>query len=261
MPAKTLLLLNIFVLLHMSSRADIPWINDAENISTGGNHICYDINRKGMITVNYVCPYLLKELSLRKLEILVPVYSTDISGVLEQSGDEIFNETLALIGAGKHLSEKIYLRVQCGIYSINSIANDGGTTVLANLQMLYKPVRNLIIGTYIFNPVGLEIKTQSIPFKTGQSFHAGFRYDPVENFSFIAEFSRFIGKHSRVSIGADYAILKTFHIRGGFSVNPVIPSWGIGWESKRLALSFALNRHPALGITPALSINYNLKSK
>lgn len=261
MPVKKLITLYFLITVNISLRAEIPWINNAENTGTGGNHISYDINRSGMVGASYTCPYNLKELSVRKLEILAPFYSTDISGVLEQSGDEIFNETLVFIGAGKLLSEKIYLMVQCGIYSVNSAVKDRGTTVLANLQMLYKPVRNLIIGTYIFNPVGLEIKKQPIPIKTGQSFHAGFRFDPLENFSFILEYSRFIGKYSRVSLGADYAILKTFHIRGGFSVNPVIPSWGIGWKINRLGFSFALNRHPVLGITPALSINYNLKSK
>ncbi len=261
MPAKTLTILYIFIIVTISSRADIPWINDAENIGTGGNHILYEMDKRSSITAGYVCPYQLKELSVRKLELLIPVYGTDISGLLEQSGDEIFNETMAFAGAGKHLSEKIYLSVQCGIYSVKSVVNEGGATVLANLQMLYKPAGNLIIGTYIFNPVGLEIKTQTIPFKTGQSFHTGFRYDPVENFSVILEYSRFLGKYSKISLGADYAILKTFHIRGGISANPVIPSFGIGWTTNRLALSFAINRHPVLGNTPAISINYNLKSK
>lgn len=258
---KTRLVFITFLILSIRSDADVPWISDAGNIGTGGNHIIYEMNKNGYISAGYACPYQLKELSVRKLEILLPVFGTDISGELGQCGDEVFNETLILIKAGKLLSEKIYLSVECGLYSVNSVISDGGSTVLTNLKLLFSPAENFIFGTYVFNPIGLDIKRQSTNIKTNQSFHTGFRFDPVESFSFILEYSRFIGKYSKLSLGADYAILKTFHLRGGVSLNPVISSWGIGWNTNKLALSFAVNRHPALGITPAVSINYNLKSK
>jgi hypothetical protein len=258
---KTILVFITFLILSLRSDADVPWISDSGNIGTGGNHIIYEMNKNGYISAGYVCPYQLNELSIRTLEIMLPVSGTDIAGALGQCGDEVFNETLVLIEAGKLLSEKIYLSVECGLYSVNSVISEGGSTVLTNLKMLYKPAENLIIGTYVFNPIGLEIKRQSANIKTGQSFHTGFRFDPVESFSFILEYSRFIGKYSTLSLGADYAILRTFHLKGGVSLNPVIPSWGIGWNTNKLALSFAISRHPVLGVTPAVSINYNLKSK
>jgi len=250
------LALALFLFFPHSGKAALPWPTDAGTLGTGGNMIDYDINPGSGISLCYVMPYQLKELSVKRLKADVPFKGTVLSGGLGQSGDEVFQETLLSLGAGKMLSEKIYLSVTCSFYHLNTINGVNGNTILAEILCLYKPDSHIMFGSYLFNPTGSAIRNKARDYKLNQSFHIGCSVFPEKNLALIFEYGKIPGESSRWHFGTEYMLIKALSLRLGFSGAPFMTSWGIGWKFKKTDISVGAGFHPVLGLTSGISIKY-----
>jgi len=254
------LTLVLFLFIPHCLKATLPWPSNAETIGTGGNMIDYDKSPAGGITLTYIMPFQLKELSVKLLKADIEINRTLFSGEIAQSGDIIFQETLLTFTAGKLLSENFYLRVGCSNYHQNSVNGAKGNALLTEIQFLYQPDKHIILGSCIFNPTGSIIKNQFRDFKLDQSFHFGCSVFPEKNISLFFEFGKTLGESSKWHIGTEYNLMKALKLSMGFSGDPLIVSWGVGWKIKKTDFSTGASLHPVLGMTTAISIKHHWKS-
>lgn len=241
------------------TKGTVPWLKDASKISTGGNNIVYDPKLYSRIELDYILPYQLKELSVRKLSASLPFEGTYLIADIKQSGDESLMETIFSFGAGRMLSEKILLKVEGMIYNLGSANGEKGISVLANILFIFQPTEKIILGSCVFNPTGSTIKNKTRDYHIIQAFYTGCTYLPTKNVRLIFESEKTVKERFIMHAGLDYCILQNFSIRIGLSDSPAMPSWGIGARLKKVSISYGGNYHPILGISSGFSVEYFLK--
>jgi hypothetical protein len=254
-------ILAFFLIFPHFGNATLPWTKDARTLATGGNLIDYNINPEQGITLFHLMPFQLKELSVKRLQAEINLSGTILSGGFGQTGDEVFRESILSLGAGKMLSEKIFLSVDCSLYRINTINGANGSTILTEVVCLYQPDSHIVFGSCLFNPTGSAIKNKVRNNVLEQSFNIGFSYTPEKNISLTIEYERKLDENSKLHFGAEYHLMNVLTLRLGFSGAPLMPSWGIGYKFKRIDMSMGANLHPVLGLTSGISIKYYWKQK
>lgn len=249
-------LLYIMFLIPELSFANLPWNTNAESTGTGVTLIDYNKAPTPGISVFYSIPYQLTELSIRKLMADTYIGSNIFSLELAQSGNQMLNETLLTISAGRQLSDIIYFKIACSNFHIKSINGAKGNTIITEVQLLYQPFSNLIIGSHLFNPTGSVINSDNRDFKIDRSFRLGSRYLPIKNFSFIMEFEKILGEEPIWHLGSEYKIMNALKIRFGFTGKPLIITWGFSLKHKTMEFSTGASQHPVLGLTTAFSVKH-----
>ena len=160
---------------------------DARMLATGGNKIPYLTNAESELSLHYILPYQLKELSCRRLQVTVPIQNTLLNTELEQAGDPVFQETFIYVGAGKQLSKSVFLKIQGGYYHLNTAAGTTGHSLFAELLCLYHPLSGLTIGCYLFNPTGATIKSAMGTGQLPQACNFGSSYQPMKDIVVLFE--------------------------------------------------------------------------
>lgn len=249
-------LLYIIFLIPELSFANLPWNTNAELIGTGVTIIDYNKAPASGISVFYMIPYQITELSIKKLMADTYIGSNLLSLELAQSGDKVLNETLLTISVARLLSEIFYIKVACSSFHVKSINGAKGNTILTEVQFLYQPFSNLIIGSHLFNPTGSIINAEIRDYKIDRSLRLGCRFFPVKNLSFIMEYEKILGEEPIWHLGSDYNIMNALKIRFGFSGKPLIITWGLSLKHKTMEFSTGASQHPVLGITTAFSVKH-----
>lgn len=249
-------LLYIIFLIPELSFANLPWSTNAESIGTGVTIIDYNKAPASGISVFYMIPYQLTELSTRKLMADKYIGSNLFSFELAQSGDKTLNETLITISAARLLSEKFYIKIGCSNFHIKSLYGAKGNTIFTEVQFLYQPFSSLIIGSQLFNPTGSVIKADIRDYKLDRSFRIGSNFFPIKKLSFIIEYEKTLGEKPIWHLGSEYDIMNALKIRFGLSGEPLIITWGLSLKHKTFMFSTGAIQHPILGITTAFSVKH-----
>jgi hypothetical protein len=236
--------------------ARLPWYTDASTIGAGGTNILYEMNPRPGLSLHYIMPFQLNELSVRKLEAEFPVKQNIFATGLGQSGDQVFQETMLTFGAARNLSNTVYLKVSGIIYNIRTHNEKNGNAIMSDILCLYQPIESLIIGSHLFNPTGSVIEGQARDYHLCQAFYLGGAFWPTGNLKMIIETEKIIGEEASLHGGIEYTIMEALTIRLGLSGKPFITTWGLGGKFNKITCSIGGNNHPVLGITSGISVKY-----
>ncbi len=229
---------------------------DARDFSMGGLVGTFEPFSDNELEITYLMPYLLKELSVRKLEFNKKVFDLEWTLGWCQSGNTDWMENTLSIHSGKRLSQYLYLGVEVNLLILDN-AVDGPTSVcFAELDCHYSLNEKTTIGMTLINPGGARIKSINDWIPLSSSTYLGIRHSPAKKCLLYGEFEVRLNNPIRERMGIEYLLNDFLILRTGFSTGPLMPSWGIGGRLKRFHYSWGGNMHPILGISNGFTLNY-----
>ncbi len=203
--------------------------------------------------------YLLQQLSNNSAAFAMPTKLGTFALNFSRFGYTHYNESkygLAYAKAfGKNFSAGMqidYLTMHLGdIYG-----NRSTFSIEAGIQA--NIVKGLSVGVHIYNPNRAKTATYNNE-RVPSIMRLGLKYDFSKKVFWSVETEKDIDHKAVFKSGVEYHIIKEFYIRGGFSTNPMVSSFGFGLELQKIKLDFYNSFHPQLGYTPGLSMNYKIK--
>lgn len=230
---------------------------DGRSLALGGGVNANEKYEVSGLSISYLIPYNLIELSTRSIAGTLKTEWVRLNGRWSQTGNGIFMENYIHIGASKYLSKDFNIGVECGYYDYAAINGTDGSTLLSEISCSYKPFEDMNVCIYLFNPTGSKVRKLDDAIPLNQSFHFGGSYFPIRNTELLFEFEKRLKQRPILHVGCESVIWNAFEIRAGLSAKPLMPSCGIGGKIQRLKYSIGWNMHPTLGSSSCFSLQYN----
>ncbi|MBN1819937.1 MAG: hypothetical protein JXR31_09465 [Prolixibacteraceae bacterium] len=212
------------------------------------------------VSVYYTSKFNLKELSQISGTAVLPTKSGNFGFCFSQFGTGQFKETKLGLAFSKQLGEKIFTGIQIdylsSLFPENSRAR-GVPTFEGGL--IYKINEKWRLGAHIFNPLHVKFKSFSGEEKMPFIIRAGSSFNISETFLFSAEIEKVTELKVLIKSGAEFFVAENFVLRFGVSGEPFAYTSGIGYTFGKITTDIAFHYHGNLGLTPAISIQFNLK--
>jgi len=203
--------------------------------------------------------YMLSQLSNNALAFAVPTKQGTFGLSYSRFGYAQYNESKYAFAFAKGFGANFSAGLQIDYLTMHigdNYGNRGTFTAEAGIQA--KIVKGLVIGAHIYNPIRAKAASYNNERIPG-IMRLGLKYDFSEKVCWNIETEKDIDHKAVFKTGIEYHLIKELYLRGGFSTNPMLTSFGFGLELKKFKLDFYNSFHPQLGYTPGLSMNYRIK--
>jgi hypothetical protein len=192
--------------------------------------------------------------------VVVPIITekTVVGATISHFGDNLFNEVNLGLGIS-HKIDKVSLGFKTNYVQF---ATEGLTTKTAftfEFGGLMQFTKNLFVAAHIYNFNQAQIanfKTEKLP----TIMKAGLSYRPLETITLNTEIIKDIDYPTNFRSGGEYKPIKQLSLRGGLSLNPLIYSYGAGFELAGFHIDYSLNTHTTLLPAHHLSIAYHFRN-
>jgi hypothetical protein len=117
---------------------------------------------------------------------------------------------------------------------------------------------NLTLAAHVFNPLMVKIlkeNSERIP----AIIRVGAVYSFDKNLLVSAEVEKDTEFDPVFKGGIEYRVVEKIFVRGGFSTNPGLYSFGFGLNLKKLTIDFSSSVHQTLGYSPQISMIYQFR--
>lgn len=251
---------------HLGARATAMGgaaVTNTDLWSTHHNQAGLGWLRFGGAGAYYESRFLMKELGIAGFAFALPTQQGTFGLHASQFGYAAYNETKVSLNYGMALGEKVAIGVGLNYHGLRISAEDYGnrSAFTAEIGMMAKLTDQITIGAHLFNPSRTKIadyQDERIP----TNLRFGLGYTLSKKVVINLETEKDIDHPISFKAGVDYHVVQMFYLRVGVSTQPTLTSFGFGLEFEQFNLDFSTNVHPALGITPQFSMQYNfVKSK
>ncbi len=158
-----------------------------------------------------------------------------------------------------HQIRFISLGIQLGYIQVLIPNYGSGGSVSFEFGGLIKVGRKIIVGGYLFHPLGNGQKP-GYPGFLNTILKTGLSYRPSENLMANIEYKWKISTTSVVTLGFEYMIGGKVPLRTGFNMNTLQSTMGIGFRPGKFRLDYAVMIHPVLGLSNELSVKVNFSN-
>ncbi|MGC9342709.1 MAG: hypothetical protein ACP5E3_08420 [Bacteroidales bacterium] len=201
--------------------------------------------------------FVVPENNLHALGFTIPVNAGTFGLSYSYFGYSLYNESKVGLGFGKQFGNGFAAGVQINYhhnYLEGEFGNRNALTVEGGVQ--YKAGEKVILGAHLFNPTRSRIsyRQDTIPtvFRTGASIR------PIDDLVVLFQLEKRLDRKMRVQSGIEYQILSSLYLRGGVMTQPLISTFGVGYEIGKISADITFSRHPVLGFTPHFSLQAKL---
>jgi len=210
--------------------------------------------------VFYSSKFQVKELAQMAGTAIVPTKSGVFGFSFSQFGTGSYKETKTGLAFAKKLSPRISAGIQFDYLSELFPENKRAKGfVTFEGGIIYKAGNQLSLGAHVFNPLHLGIKTLNGEERMPITFRAGGNYHFYEMVQVCFEIEKSTEADYLVKAGTEFIPAKDMAIRFGVSGKPLAYTAGFGYRVGRLSTDIGFHYHGNLGITPAVSIGYDIK--
>lgn len=204
--------------------------------------------------------FILSQLGLKSLSLIIPVGKDAFGLNVNHYGYEIYNEQKIGIAYGKKLGEKFNIGVQLDY--LNTFISELGSkkNVTFEAGILAKLNKQLFLGAHVFNPVKVKIndyEDERIP----AIMRLGMAYRFSRKVLLSVETEKDIYFKPIFKTGIEYQPVEILYLRTGLSTDPTFFTFGFGLVLKKWKLDFAASYHQTLGVTPHISLGYEIAKK
>jgi hypothetical protein len=171
-------------------------------------------------------------------------------------GDDVYNEQ-AIQGAYAHQIGNTALGVRAGYYQYRTVGFGTRGLLSVSLGGITQISKQVSIGAWIQNvnmPKLRFSEKQVAPVK----LIAAIGYKPTENFILTAEIEKDVLYEALWKGGMEYRVHKKVFVRSGFNINPGSAFFGLGFQSWRVKIDYALQTFSVLGPTHQASASYRI---
>jgi hypothetical protein len=210
-------------------------------------------------SVFYESKFGIEELSLSAGSLALPLQSGTFGINFSQFGKGTFKENKFGLAFAKKLSDKLHAGIQLDYFSMRFPENSnrfGFATFEAGL--IYSPDKKLFLGAHIFNPISNGIKTTFGKQKSPFIFRLGGHFQFSEMLMAIFETQKNTDYPILIKSGLEFSPVNNLALRFGVSGKPINYTCGLGYKFKNISTDFGFAYHGSLGLTPAVSIQFEL---
>jgi len=203
--------------------------------------------------------YTVRELSYKALVFSACLKPGAFSFICEHFGTGVYSEFKTGVGYARKFGKRFSAGVRL-IYYHFRISDDYGSRSIINCEagLMFRPSRQLSVGFHCVNPVPVKLNRSS-----GESLptllQLGLSYNFTEGLMVLVEVEKDPVNKACARIGAEYRFAGILSARAGLATGPFRFSMGAGIVIKRFSLDFASEYNQALGFSPAVSIQYQLR--
>lgn len=174
-------------------------------------------------------------------------------------GDNIYNEqALGLTYSNSFGITSLGVRVNYFQYQSEISTTRNGLVI--DFGGITRLTKQLNFGAYIRNINQANLsgnRDEKIPV----ILNAGISYKPTHELIINAEVEKDIDFDAGLRVGLAYTFLKRLQARSGILTYPFTNYFGLGFNSSRIQIDYALTRTPSLGISNQASVSYLLRKK
>jgi len=207
--------------------------------------------------VYYENRFLMKETGLKCLSVVIPVKKAGVFGFnVSNYGFSLYNESKFGLAYAMAFSKSISAGIQLDYIHTHigdNYGNKGLLTFEAGLRA--KIIKDLVLAVHVFNPANLRLRPndkERIPL----IYKIGLSYTFTEKALIAVEVEKDMNFKPVFKVGAEYKVAKPVYLRIGISTNPMLYSFGAGFEFYKFKLDISASRHPQLGFSPQGSLIY-----
>ncbi len=176
---------------------------------------------------------------------------------IEHSATDIYAEQRFRLAYGRRLTEAFYLGGSADV--LRADAQEYGSTTMATfgLSLLARALPDLWIGAKIQNPFQQKIGEDLAP----TVLRIGASWNPSKLLMMTFETEKDLERIAMIKAGFEYRPTSMFVIRAGMRSNTTTRiGFGAGLRLRNnLAIDFASEWHPSLGLTPSAMISWRKK--
>jgi hypothetical protein len=207
----------------------------------------------------YESRYLVDELSLSAGTVNLPVLTGTVGLSFYQLGKGTFKESKIGLTYSKQLSPRLAAAIQIDYFRNRFPENEDPLHFPTfEVGVCYKTTEELTLGMHVFNPVRNGFETRYGKQKLPAIFRFGGHYQFRDKSLVVLEVQKNSGTDPDVKAGIEYYLLQNMALRFGVSGRPVQISSGLGYSFGKFTTDIAFSYHGNLGLTPSVSINFNL---
>lgn len=211
---------------------------------------------KAGLGIHHENAFMVKEMALKAGMIAVPVHFGTLAMDASYFGYSRYNRTKIGLAYGRKLGKKIAAGIQLDYFSeytadqrtrFNAFTFEGG--------VLVKLSEKVDLAAHLFNPANI-----GYPGRQGTSpepeIRIGIGTRKIENFLLTFEAGKSLKGKPVYRVGAEYGIRKFLFLRTGLSTNPLLNTFGLGLNVRKVQIDMAFSRHVTLGYSPYFSLGY-----
>lgn len=252
----------------LKGQSGLPEIRGAKSTGLGGLGICLQ-EPDGYLSNSSVLGYLHQTsfsahaqsrftgtgIRAGSIQAILPSGTHSAFGLnMEWYGLPEYLRQLVRVGYGRALSPNLAIGLSFHYLGLHVSQAEPAPNLGFDLGFMIKINGDLGIGFSSYNPLyrGKGSKTSS----PGANL-AGLSYQLSEGVVLYAEWEKTGNRPWKSHLALDYQVVPVLSLRMGFTANPAGLGAGIGLQpDPRLAIDISFDFHPALGISPALSLRY-----
>jgi len=213
-----------------------------------------------VLALHYENAYLIKETGLGAASAAWP-FNNGTAGVLVSfAGFVEYNESRVALSYGKELWKGFSSGIQLNYVQICQPAGYGNIYALvAAFGIQAEITEGLVLGFNTFNPYNYYCNAKELV-EIPSFISAGAGYSPSDDLLICFEIISGREENTSYNCGTEFMISDKIIIRTGITYMTYVQgTLGLGFMSERLQTNISFKTHPVLGISTALTLNFNLK--
>lgn len=209
--------------------------------------------------VFYESRFMVDELSLAAGSLILPIDAGTFGFSFYQFGKGTYKENKMGLAFSKQLTQKLHLGIQLDYFS-SRLPENNKTFGFATFEagIIYSFNKKLFLGGHVFNPILNGIETVEGKQKSPTIFRVGGHYQFDEMVLISFETQKDLENPILFKTGIEFTPIENLALRFGVSGKPINYTAGLGFTFKKITTDIGFSYHGNLGITPSLSIQFNL---
>jgi hypothetical protein len=216
--------------------------------------------KKKWVSATVSTPYFLENWKKATISATIPAGNTgQFSTTLARSGTSDFFQNNLRLAYGRLLAAKLSVGAVADFSSI-SVPDYGKTSSISvGFGILWNPKPPYFFGFTIQNPTATGWKTGE---SRSPNIRSGASWQVNPQVQFLAEMEKDLRNKAVAKLALEYQILGKIILRSGVRNAPFRWAFGGGFRlPKNILIDFATDWNPNLGITPAVSVSWEIQKK
>lgn len=203
--------------------------------------------------------YFVKELSTNALAIALPTKSGVFGVNYTYFGYSKFNQNKFSLAFGKKLGKRMSAGIQIN-YLYTHIEGEYGSQGLASgeIGVITEPINDFFLAAHVSNFWRAKY-TRADEIYLPMLFKMGASYLLYETALISAEIEKDLEFPVIFKSGLEFNLINKFFLRFGIASNPMVFSFGFGYKVKPFNVDVAFSKHPVLGYSPMITLEYAIK--
>lgn len=200
-----------------------------------------------------------EELNTKALFLNYPTKLGSFGMVYSQFGFNLYKESKIGLSYSKALGKHFWAGLQFDQIrkELNQIYGSQSKYTF-EVGLLAEIFPDFHLGFHLFNPMQTKFSTWDYEDEIPTIGRFGFSWKLSNGTLISSEMQKGINDDLQTKVGVEYLINEKIFFRVGFSNHPNSISMGLGLSLKFLKANLAFSRHPVLGYTPSIDINFSL---